>query len=208
MKNEAKSKPVEMPLQFSREFLEENENFFRQQELDRKATEAAWNHLLTAINTALAAEDYAALPALIPYIEKEDGYLAYKYIGKTHRWLRILNILALEEKYNKLLFCSGCPNAKALWEKYMLTVFAFRRLCFRLSPQSTDEAAAWLACNPISHFAAYLLAADELLIPNQALYASLSSIMRDWWTDEDTRQFFILVTPSEPDTLQEENTNE
>lgn len=207
MKNEAKPKPVET-LQFSAEFLEENENFFRQQELDRNAAEAAYSHLLAAIDTALAAEDYAALPALIPYIEKEDGYLAYKYIGKTHRWLRILNILALEQKYDKLLFCSGCPNAKALWEKYMLTVFAFRRLCFRLSSQSADEAAAYLACNPFSYFAAYLLAADELLIPNPALYRSLAAIMRDWWTDADIRQFFILVTPSEPDTQQEENTNE
>lgn len=201
MKHEAKSKPIEGHLQLSTEFLQENENFFLQQELDRNATEAAWSHLLTSIDTALAAEDYAALPALIPYIEEEDGYLAYKYIGKTHRWLRILNILALEEKYNKLLFCGGCPNAKALWEKYMLTVFAFRRLCFRLSPRSTDEAAAWLTCNPISHFAAYFLATDELLIPNQDLYRSLTSIMRDWWTDEDTRQFFTLVNHSEPDTL-------
>lgn len=208
MKYETKSEPVKKRWNSLTEFLEENEEFFRQQELDRNAAEAAYSQLLTAIDTALATENYTALPELIPYIETGDGYLAYKYIGKTHRWLRILNILTLEQKFHKLLFCSGCHNAEALWEKYMLSVFAFRRLHFRLSPQSAEEAAAYLACNPISPFAAYLIATDELLIPDQSLYSSLASIMRDWWSDEDAQQFFTLASHSETDTDQEEYANE
>lgn len=183
------------------DFFQETEDFFRQQELDRNATENAWQHILSVIDTALAAKDYDALLALIPYIETGDGYLAFKYIGKTHRVLRILNIIALEGKYHKTLFCSGCCNAGVLWEKYMLTMFAFRRLLFRLSEESVNEAVSWLQSHPLSHFAAYLIASGDLLIPDQAFYENLAAIYVDEWTLGDIQQFFTLTASLPTDTL-------
>lgn len=172
------------------------EDYFRQIELDRETTQKSYRHILAVIDTALAAGDYDALWALIPYIESGDGHLAFQYIGKTHRFLRILNILMLENKYQKTLFCEGCSNADTLWEKYMLTLFAFRRLHFRLSEESVSEAVAYLQNYPVSHFAAYMMVQDELLIPNSAFYETLARVYAQEWSAADVRQFFALAYSS------------
>lgn len=169
------------------------ENYFRQLEQDYDATQRAYRHILTTLNTALPRQDYAALYDMIPYIESGEGHLAFQYIGKTHRFLRMLNIIALEGKYHKLMFCDDCDSAEALWEKYMLTLFSFRRLLFRLSDESVEEASIYLRNHPISHFAAYMIATDELLIPNQPFYQSLALIYAQSWEPEDTQQFLSLM---------------
>ena len=106
--------------------------YFRQMKLDYDATQNSYRHILTTMEDALASGDYNTLWELIPYIEEGEGQLAFQYIGKTQRLLRILNILRLEDHYRKPLFCQDCSGADALWEKYMLTLFAFRRILFRL----------------------------------------------------------------------------
>lgn len=169
------------------------EDYFRQMALDHSATRNAWQHILTTIDTALSAADYNSLWTLIPYIEEGDGHLAFQYIGKTHRLLRILNILKLEAKYHKILFCQGCGSFEALWEKYMLTLFAFRRILFRLSGESLDEAAAYLQSHPVSHLAAYMMVQDELILPDQAFYETLSHIYTDEWSAADIQQFSALA---------------
>jgi len=169
------------------------EDYFRQMEREQEITRKSYRHIVTAMDAALAAGDYDALWALIPYIESGDGRLAFRYIGKTHRFLRILNILMLENKYQKILFCQGCSSSDALWEKYMLTLFAFRRLLFRLSESSFAEAVSYLQSCPISHFAAYMMVQDELIIPDQAFYETLASIYDQEWSAEDIRQFFALT---------------
>ncbi len=172
---------------------QEAEHYFQQMETDYSATQNAYRHILTGIDTALSTGKYSALFPLIPYIEEGDGYLAFQYIGKTHRILRILNIIALEDKYHKTLFCNDCRNFKALWEKYMLTVFAFRRLLFQLSEESVNEAVTWLQTNSVSHFAAYLIASGDLLIPDQAFYETLCLIYANVWLSEDIQQLFTLA---------------
>lgn len=174
------------------------DHYFQQLEQDLDATRKAYRHILATLDTALPLGDYAALYELIPYIEKGEGHLAFQYIGKTHRYLRMLNIIALEGKYQKLMFCDGCDSAEALWEKYMLTLFSFRRLIFQLSAESAEEASIYLHNHPISHFAAYMIATDELLIPNQPFYQSLALIYAQNWEPEDTQQFFSLVNQPQP----------
>lgn len=174
---------------------QEAEDYFRQMELDLDATQNAYQHILDTIDTALADKNYAALRELIPYIEEGEGHLAFQYIGKTHRYLRMLNIIALENKYQKTLFCNGCDNAEALWEKYMLTLFAFRRLRFQLSEESVKQAVVYLQSQPISHFAAYMMVQDELLIPDQAFYETLAFIYAQEWSQTDIQQFFALASP-------------
>ena len=171
----------------------EAEEYFRQFALDYNATQNAWHHILTAIDEALGRKNYDALWELIPYIEESDGHLAFQYIGKTHRILRILNILRLEHGYHKTLFCRGCDSMDALWEKYMLTLFAFRRLLFRLSEESRGEAVSYLQSHPISHFAAYIMVQDDLIIPDQSFYETLTRIYADEWSAADMQQFFALI---------------
>ena len=169
------------------------EDYFRQMEQDQEITQKSYRHILDTLDTALAAGDYDALWALIPYIESGDGHMAFQYIGKTHRFLRILNVLILENKYQKTLFCQGCSSADVLWEKYMLTLFAFRRLLFRLSKESFDEAVSYLQSCPVSHFAAYMMVQDELIIPDQAFYETLASVYAQEWNTADIQQFFALT---------------
>lgn len=129
---------------------QEAEEYFQQMRLDSDAAQTAYQHILTTIDAALAGADYSSLYKLIPYIEEGEGHLAFQYIGKTHRLLRMLNIIALEDKYRKILFCNGCDSAEALWEKYMLTLFAFRRLLFQLSEESVRRLSP-ICRNTLSH---------------------------------------------------------
>ena len=179
------------------ELCQEAEEYFHQMKLNWNATNAAYQHILTTLDTALATGDSAALLKLIPYIEEGEGHLAFQYIGKTHRLLRILNIIKLEVGYGKTLFCDGCDKEKALWEKYMLTLFAFRRLLFRLSGKSVDEAVTYLQCHPVSHFAAYIMTQGELLIPSQNFYETLADINAEIWSPADVQQFFALTNSSQ-----------
>ncbi|MBO4981776.1 MAG: hypothetical protein J6C84_07775 [Lachnospiraceae bacterium] len=171
----------------------EAEQYFRQMELDKDAAREAYRHILSTINAALSTQELSAMPGLIPYIEEGDGHLAFQYIGKTHRFLRMLHIIELEQKYHKILFCSDCRSAESLWEKYMLTLFAFRRILFRLSEDSAAEAVQYLQNRPVSHFAAYIMTQDELLAPDQRFYETLASIFAEYWSDLDMQQFFTLT---------------
>lgn len=175
---------------------QEAEDYFQQLKSDSDAAQTAYQNILAAIDAALANENYSSLYELIPYIEEGEGHLAFQYIGKTLRLLRMLNIIALENKYRKILFCNGCDSAEALWEKYMLTLFAFRRLLFRLSEESVSKAVAYLQGHPVSHFAAYMMVQDELLIPDQTFYETLVLIYAQEWSQTDIQQFFFLTSPS------------
>ncbi len=175
---------------------EEAENYFRQMELDKSTAESAYQNILSTIDRALENQEYASLFRLIPYIEDGGGHPAFQYIGKTRRFLRILHIIELEYKHARVPFCSGCNNVHALWEKYMLTLFAFRRLRFQLSSQSAEEAVSYLHSHPISHFAAYIIAEDDLLIPDRDFYEALSLIYTQEWAPADKMQFFAMIDPA------------
>lgn len=175
---------------------QEADEYFQQLELDQDDTQQAYRYILSAIDTALATENYSALPALISYIENGKGQLAFQYIGRTHRILRILHIIMLELKYQKSLFCHDCCNSEELWEKYMLTLFAFRRILFRLSESSTSEAVQYLQGRPVSHFAVYIMAQGEFPAADRDFYETLASVFADYWSDGDLQQFFMLTGTS------------
>ena len=78
-------------------------------------------------------------------------------------------------------------------DKYLLTLFAFRRLIFQLSSDSVAEAIYYLQNNPISHFAAYIITQDELILPTRELYETLTSLYAEFWTNEDIQQFHALA---------------
>ena len=171
----------------------EAEQYFLQLELDKDDARNAYRHILSTIDTALASQQYSALSELLSFVEKGDGRLAFQYIGRTHRFLRILHIILLEQKYRKALFCFDCSSAEELWEKYMLTLFAFRRIQFRLSEDSATEAVQYLRSRPVSHFAVYLIVQGELPSAARDFYETLASVFAGCWTDGDIQQFFALT---------------
>ena len=171
----------------------ESEQYFQQMELDKDSAQNAFQHILDTINTSLTSRDYSTLSELIPYIEEGDGHMAFQYIGKTHRFLRVLHIVELEQKYRKSLFCTDCNSAEDLWEKYMMTLFAFRRILFQLPETSINEAVQYLQNRPVSHFAAYIMTQNELLAPDPEFYETLASIFAEFWSADDIQQFFAFA---------------
>lgn len=178
----------------------EAEQYFQELSRDREATQAACSHIDNTLNEALnmdktGRQDIDLLLSLIPYIESGDGELPYKYIGETHRIFRILHIIEMENKYQMTLFCSGCNDKASLMEKYMLTLFAFRRLLFHLSDASAEDAVTYLQQNPLSVFAVYVITQDDLILPDAKLYEKIAEIYCDLWS-HSTHQLFLSLTRS------------
>ena len=171
----------------------EADKYFKQLEKDKKATQKAHKYITDTINNALAGQDISLLLSLIPYIEEGEGHLAYQYIGEIHRTLQILHIIQLECRYHKEIFCVDCRDNNALTEKYMLSLFAFRRLLFQLSDDSFNEAVYYLQNRPISVFAVYVITQNELIIPNDALYENLLAVYSGIWSDADAQLFLSMV---------------
>lgn len=172
---------------------QEAENYFRELEQDKEITQKAWQTIVNTTDSALKNENTNQLLSLIPYIENGDGHFAYQYIGQTHRLLRILHIIELESKYHKKPFSSNCSNYELLMEKYMLSLFALRRLLFRLSEESVNDAVSFLKANLLSPFAVYIILQDDLIIPDSALYQSVAAAYDTIWSIHDTQLFFSLT---------------
>ena len=105
----------------------------------------------------------------------------------------MLHIIELEQKYQKKLFSSGCTCKNSLWEKYMLSLFAFRRLLFQLSHDSMEEAAFYLQQAELSVFAVYVILKDDLIVPDDSLYEQIIHICSNHWDSGDIRLLLTLV---------------
>ncbi len=171
----------------------EAEEYFQNLADNKDALNTCYQYICDTLDNALATQDYTVLLSLIPYIESGEGHLAFEHIGESRRILRILNIIALECKYCTQTFASDSFSMKDLLEKYYLTLFAYRRILFQLSDTSTEEAIVYLQKNVISHFAAYVIASEELIIPNQMFYESLINIYAPYWSSGNLQQFRLLI---------------
>lgn len=172
----------------------EAEEYFKELVENKDTTDKAYEYIQHTMNLSLAQRDVSKLLTLIPYIESGEGHLCFKYVGETRRILRVLHIIELEEKFLKIPFSSGCNAADELMDKYMLTLFALRRVLFRLSDQSIDDAIAFLHDAAPSPFALYVMVNDELRIPSTELYEDLLTILSEVWTEADMQQFIALVS--------------
>lgn len=178
----------------------EAEQYFHELNQDKNATQAAWLCINNTINETLngqknGRQNIDLLLSLIPFIESGDGKLPYKYIGETHRILRILHIVEMEHKYQMPPFCSGCNDKASLIEKYMLSLFALRRLLFHLSDVSVEDAVLYLQQNPLSVFAVYIITQGDLIQPDHALYHKIAEIYSDYWSESEY-QLFLSLTQS------------
>lgn len=176
----------------------EAEQYFYELNRDKNAARAACLHIDNTIDETLngqksGRQNIDLLLSLIPFIESGDGKLPYKYIGETHRILRILHIVEMEHKYQMPLFCSGCCDKASLVEKYMLSLFALRRLLFHLSDVSAEDAVLYLQQNPMSVFAVYIITQDDLIQPDLTLYHKIAEIYSDYWSESEYQLFLSLT---------------
>jgi len=175
------------------ELTQEAEETFSTIALHRTDIQDAFQQIVLTIDKALEQHNLSMLQSLIPHIEKGSGYLAYQYIGKTHRVLRLLHIIDLEIKLAQTPFSDGCSSFDALWNKYMLSVFALRRLQFYLSDTSVSEAVSFLQLQPLSYLAAYILVQEELSVSEPEFYETIAEIHSEFWTEDNIKQFYILA---------------
>lgn len=162
----------------------------------KDTTLLAYEYIRNTANDALNRKDHHALLELISYMESGEGYYAFRYIGEARRIFRILNIISLENKFQKVPFCHDCASLETLMDKYVMVLFALRRLIFQLSDSSIDEALFFLHNKRISPFAIYVLTKDELIIPNTNLYKTILRLYKDIWSDDDVQQFIALINSS------------
>lgn len=169
------------------------DKFFQELDKERDAVRASWTYITDTLDAALKTQDGKALLELIPYIEQGEGALAYKHIGESRTVLRILHITQLELTYQKTPFFMHCADKDSLMEKYMLSLFALRRLFFELSADSVKEAADWLLHNKLSVFAIYVMTQEDLINAGSALYDKIAEICSAYWNDGD-KQLFLSLT--------------
>ena len=137
----------------------------------------AYNTILSSLNSLIKDNNWNGISSLIEYIENGYGHYAFSYIGLTHRWLRILYILQIENKYpSSTLFSSNCTTANELMDKYELTLFALRRILFHFTEESLTDALTWLQYNTIPYIAIQVILQGENINPDQQFYACLNII--------------------------------
>ena len=81
-----------------------------------------------------------------------------------------------------------------LLEKYLLTLFAFRRLQFRPSEAAVSEAVYYLSQNNLSVFAVFVITKQDLIIPDETLYEEIIRIHAKSWTASDRELLTSLIT--------------
>ena len=176
------------------ELSKTTEEYFQELSISGDKAKQAYQHILNTLDYALPEQDISVLLKLIPYIEQEDGYLAFQHIGKTRRILHILHMIELEQKFHQPLFINGCTNAKMLLEKYMTILFALRRFEFYLSEDSVDEAVNYLRTQEVSCFSIHALIETENIVTNQTFYELILYTFQLFWTGEEQNQFLALTT--------------
>ncbi len=169
--------------------MDYTELLFQEIKQDKEATRKAYHYIENTINSALPVQDLELLFSLIPYIDTGEGASAYKYIFKVHRLFQILNITKLEHELKRTLFLTNCFDLDALYSKYMLSLFAFRRLLFHLSNQSAAEAVSYLRQTSLSMLAAYMIIQFEIGTSDSAFCNKIIDIYSDLWSDYDKDLF-------------------
>lgn len=179
-------------LPFALSSMQEAEIYFRQLKEELPETKSSCQYIDEVLDDALSTQNTSALLSLIPYIESGKGKLAWKYIGEMRRILQILYIVRLEEKYHMELFCRGCRSKERLTEKYLVMLFALRRLVFCLSGESMGEAEQFLKSAGLSPFALHMTLQNELFPADRSIYQQLANLFEESWNGEE-RLFFIQM---------------
>lgn len=175
---------------------QESEIYFWQLKEELPETKSACRYMDDLMDKALRSQNNDALLSLIPFIESGKGKLAWKHIGETRRVLQILSAIRLEVKYHTEIFCEGCRSKAELEEKYLVMLFALRRLVFRLSADSVEEAEQFLKSANLSPFVLHMALQNELLPSARGVYQRLADLLDEIW-DEGEKALFLQMAEME-----------
>ncbi len=174
-------------------YNKEAEEYFKMLENTNESYNLASQYVYETLNKGLESGDLLLLLSLIPYLETGDGHIVFQRNGEIRRILRILNIISMESKYLPSTFAFGCSNVEQLLEKYYLSLFAMRRIAFKLSDISLEEATYYLQNSPLSHFAVYIISSQELIDVNDDFSQSMQKIYINIWNQENLVQYQTLM---------------
>lgn len=175
--------------------LEEADKYFKELAANREVIRSTYQYITDTITRALQTNDLPMLFALIPYIENLDGTPAYSFTGRSQRILKYLHIILMEDRYQCLLFCNGCADADAVYNKYVSCLLAMRRIAFLLPPASVEEADAFLLSQALSPFAVYMITSDDRIDATGEFYQHMLDLYRGLWTETETQIFIELTHP-------------
>lgn len=153
----------------------------------------AYKHIEEMFNEYWQDKDAERIEKLIAYIEEGEGNYAYRYIGGVHRILNLLHALQLELKYGCVPIIDGCISMKEAIDKYMISLFAFRRILFGLSEESVQEADEILAELRLSPFAVYFIIYNDLIIPDNEMCKMVYQQYMIMWNDLEKNMFIELT---------------
>ena len=172
--------------------LGEAELYFAELAQNREKTVQAWQYISDEIGSNLQQGNYTELFKLIPYIESGDGQLAFRYIGDSRRIMLLLHMMQLEYGHGITPFGEGCATVEELLEKYMLTVFALRRILFQLPELHREEGISFLRSSAPSAYAVYFILTGDLILPAKSFWQEVAELMQDIWTVQE-KQFFDMA---------------
>lgn len=182
-------------MSLQKQLEEEANQYIKELAENEEMIHATYQHIHDTITRALQAEDYDRLFSLIQYIESPESTSSYSYTGRLHRILRYLHIIQLEYKYQFPLFCDGCLDADSLYDKYVTSLFALRRLTFRLSPESVEEAKSFLHANILSPFAIYTISSGDRIEATTSFYMQILDLYSDIWSETEIQIFTAFANP-------------
>lgn len=172
---------------------QEAEIFFRQLREDLLELREACRYIDNRLDEALNAQDNEALLSVIPFIESGKGKTAWKYVGETRRLLQILSAIRLEVRYHTEIFCTGCQSIAELEVKYLVMLFALRRLTFCLSEESVKEAEKFLKTANLSPFILHVVLQNEVLPSDMRVYRRLEDLLDGIWNEEERHLFLQMA---------------
>ena len=169
-------------------YLNEVEQSFEKINCENEASKEAYDHIMNVLGQALDTQDVNLFLSLVSYIESDKGISSHKCNSDIRRLYIILHIVELEKKAGIKLFFTDCHTVSDLLEKYILTLFALRRLAF-----SVNDAVSYLRQTELSVFAIHLIIENDLIRSEIALYEKVINVYSGIWNNHDIRQLLYLI---------------
>lgn len=104
------------------------------------------------------------------------NHMIFETMGEMRRMLHIVEILEMERMNYMVLFSKGVSNADALMEKYVMTIFAIRRVELEPTEDMLQEGIQFLLSNHISPVAIVHIVNEELFIDPKKIFRKMELI--------------------------------
>lgn len=142
------------------------------------------NNLWELIAMFLEVQSNETLEVLNDFIEKEKNSLAFQLSCDSIRARRLINIFTKEKECSFNSFASNVKTIEQLKEKYLLTIFAIRRIELNPSDKMFEEGVLFLINNNISPVAIVKVIEEELIVEKIKTREKINEIFKALGNDD------------------------